>query len=173
MSISYVTLNAGSVVIGVGGAGCRIASKLGAALSMDRVYVSPDECELNFSGYKIHLPYEGGGKGRLLSSFYEKAEELKSAIKGRIMCFVVGSLGGLTGSTLVPEVAKLAASVCGKVVSICVMPSPSRSRRTFRRPWPSGSSGHPGRSFCSSTTTRSWTLGYRLWKGTSSSTRLS
>ena len=122
MSISYVTLNAGSVVIGVGGAGCRIASKLGAALSMDRVYVSPDECELNFPGYKIHLPYEGGGKGRLLSSFYEKAEELKSAIKGRIMCFVVGSLGGLTGSTLVPEVAKLAASVCGKVVSICVMP---------------------------------------------------
>ena len=115
-------MNASSVVIGVGGAGCRIASKLGAALSMDRIYVSPDDGELNFSGYKILLPYEGGGKGGLLSSFYEKAEELESVMKGKRLCLVVGGLGGMTGSTLVPEVVRLAKSVCEKVISICVMP---------------------------------------------------
>lgn len=120
-----------SVVVGVGGAGCRIASKLGSKLSMDRVYVSSDEDELGFSGIKIHLPYEGGGKGRLLSFFYKRAGHIRSILNGHSLCIVVGGLGGFTGSTLIPKVVKLATEACEDVVTVCVMPFSFEKSRHF------------------------------------------
>ena len=117
------------LAVGIGSAGSRIVSLLSKeSLLVDRfVYISCDRNDLETSRSGESIQIESPVDQRLNPAivrglalkFYP---EIRSALEGAKVVFVVAGLGGATGSGLAPVVASIAQE-CGAVtVGVAVMP---------------------------------------------------
>lgn len=117
------------LAIGVGTAGCRILSNLESKKIPvdDFVYISCEKNDMDCSslGKKLFIDSGFGVQNipsniRGIGQRYEK--ELRRILSGSKLVFLVGGLGGATGSGLIPLIGKIAKEEGVLSISIIAMP---------------------------------------------------
>ncbi len=115
--------------VGIGSAGCRIVSLLSRrSLVIDRsVYVSCEKGDLAGAPPEDSILVESPVDQKLTPSLTRglasrHAEEIRRAVVGSRVVFVVAGLGGATGSGLAPYIAGLSAEAGAIPVGVAVMP---------------------------------------------------
>jgi cell division protein FtsZ len=142
-SINFDDLKAGKAnikVIGVGGMGCNAVTWLfnkginGAtvyATNTDALHLSVSKAdEKLLLGKELTRGLGAGGKyqtGREAAK--ESLSELKKAVSGADMVFVIAGLGGGTGTGGVPVIAQLAKETGAVVIGVVTMPFESEKAR--------------------------------------------
>ena len=113
--------------VGVGTAGCRVASKIsGFKTGIQRFYyLSCDENDLKGLDESIYIPLthlrrepavvRGAGVKHL--------NKIREAVKGAKLTLIISGLGGATGSGLAPLVAEAAKEQGSPVMAVAIMPS--------------------------------------------------
>jgi cell division protein FtsZ len=132
-------------VVGVGSGGVTavnqmIAQGLG---EVDFVTIDGDDDQLERSAAPVHIPVSvewlrrasevtvKGGQGSRLESFVstKAGRALRRALRGSDMVFLVGGLGGRTGTHLAPAVASLARAEKALTVAIVTFPYSFEGRK--------------------------------------------
>lgn len=115
--------------VGIGSAGCRIVSLLSRQpLLVDRfLYVSCDRDDIRSSGVGQKILVESPVDQKLSPAIVRGLamkfrSEIRRAIEGSKVVFVVAGLGGSTGSGLAPVIAELASESGATTVGVAVMP---------------------------------------------------
>ncbi|MBW6442187.1 cell division protein FtsZ [Patescibacteria group bacterium] len=142
-SINFDDLKAGKAnikVIGVGGMGCNAITWLfnkginGAtvyAVNTDALHLSVSKSdEKILLGKELTRGLGAGGKPQVgRESAKEALSELKKAVSGADMVFVLAGLGGGTGTGAVPVIAQLAKETGAVVIGVVTMPFESEKAR--------------------------------------------
>lgn len=142
-SINFDELKAGKAnikVIGVGGCGCNMATWLfnkginGATifgLNTDALHLSITKCdEKILMGKELTRGLGCGGypqRGREAAK--ESLSDLKKAVSGSDMVFVLAGMGGGSGTGAVPVVAQLAKEAGAVVIAVVTMPFEAEKAR--------------------------------------------
>ena len=132
--------NLGTVikVIGVGGAGCNMVENMiaGGAQWMDYICTDTDVQALSRSAAHItvRLGTTGLGAGRNPIKAREVAElavdDLRAAIRGAHMLFIVAGMGGSVGTGAAPVIARIACEM--GIVTVGVVTTPCESEGALR-----------------------------------------
>jgi cell division protein FtsZ len=142
-SINFDELRAGKAsikVIGTGGCGCNMVTWLynkginGAtvyAVNTDALHLSVSKAdEKILLGKELTRGLGAGGKPKVgREAAKEAVVELKKAVSGADMCFVLCGLGGGTGTGSAPVVAQLAKEAGAVVIGVVTMPFESEKAR--------------------------------------------
>ncbi|GIU68348.1 MAG: cell division protein FtsZ [Candidatus Pacearchaeota archaeon] len=142
-SINFDELKAGKAsikVVGTGGCGCNMVTWLynkginGAtvyAVNTDALHLSVSKAdEKILLGKELTRGLGAGGKPKIgREAAKEAIVELKKAVSGADMCFVLCGLGGGTGTGSAPVVAQLAKEAGAVVIGVVTMPFESEKAR--------------------------------------------
>ncbi len=142
-SINFDELKAGKAsmkVIGVGGCGCNAVTWLfnkgitGAticALNTDALHLSVTKAdEKILIGKELTKGLGAGGKSEIgREAAKESLSDIKKAVSGADMVFVLGGLGGGTGTGACPVVAQVAKETGAVVIGVVTMPFESEKAR--------------------------------------------
>lgn len=120
-------------IVGVGGGGCRCASDFVEELT-NAVCIAMDTDEASLMAAKAHEKIllgktvtrssSTGGDVELASKVLSADIDLiKNSINACDIVFIMGSLGGGTGSVIAPEVAKIARQAGAITIAFCTLPS--------------------------------------------------
>lgn len=117
------------LAVGLGTAGCRILSHLEkSGLNVDEyVYMSCEKQDLEYSSSEKTLFIDTGSIGkntpsRVRGAAHKYVREIREAVSGSRLVFIVAGLGGCGGSGLTPLVARVAKEEGVLTVSVIVMP---------------------------------------------------
>lgn len=119
------------LAVGIGTAGCRILSHLeNADIGVDEyVYASCDQRDLKMPivGSRSQLFVDIGFDGKSTPSYVRgvaqrQMKEIRSMLTGARLVFLIGGLGGSTGSGLTPLLAQIAKEEGTRAVCIVAMP---------------------------------------------------
>jgi cell division protein FtsZ len=142
-SINFDELKAGKAnikVIGVGGMGCNAVTWLynkginGAtifAMNTDALHLSVSKAdEKVLIGKELTRGLGAGGKPNIgREAAKEALSELKKAVSGADMVFVLAGMGGGTGTGAIPVIAQLAKETGAVVIGVVTMPFESEKAR--------------------------------------------
>ncbi len=142
-SINFDDLKAGKAnikVIGVGGMGCNAVTWLynksinGAtiyAMNTDALHLSVSKAdEKVLIGKELTRGLGAGGKPNIgREAAKEALSELKKAVSGADMVFVLAGMGGGTGTGAIPVIAQLAKETGAVVIGVVTMPFESEKAR--------------------------------------------
>jgi cell division protein FtsZ len=129
-------------VVGVGGAGCRIASALyGRGVRADVIAVNTDKAALEQTSadsriYICKAVTQGLGTrgdaelGKKCAQIHEA--EIMSAISGHDLVVIVAGMGGGTGTGAAPVIAELCDRIGVTTAAVAVMPFSFESGRAFK-----------------------------------------
>jgi|SRR5690625_3043350 len=126
----------GTMIIGVGGAGCTIAEQLGHSLGHDVLVVNGagNGLEEKATRHRLCLDIDSRG-GRLPTVIAAEAAAGKAAAKfrkilaGNQRAILVVGLGGATGSGAAPALARIAQTVGAHVTAVAALPFPFEEQR--------------------------------------------
>ncbi|MBS7350290.1 MAG: hypothetical protein KIG95_09090 [Comamonas sp.] len=118
-----------TIIVGVGGAGCAIAEKLGQSAGYDVLLVNSSENRLEEKAaqHRLYLNI-GSQSGRLptvmtAEAAVEKgAAEFRKIIAGNQRVILVVGLGGVTGSGATPALAEIARSSGMHITAVATRP---------------------------------------------------
>ncbi|MDE0266502.1 MAG: cell division protein FtsZ [Thaumarchaeota archaeon] len=132
------------LVVGIGGAGSKLARRASGILECDSLLISNDKGDLE--------PPDGGapqsrcstrtvavGTGAVINptvglvraAAYEKLDAIRDAISGHPTVILMGNLAGKSGCAICPAVSEACAAEGAKLVSFAVMPFGHEKSRLF------------------------------------------
>lgn len=123
------------LLVGIGGAGTKIATAAGAALGCKCLLISNDKKDL-VHNEKYTAVYVDSGEWinpsslKLRSFVQAHKREMLAAMDGYSTVIVVSNLAGRSGAAMAPLVCKMA-KVSGTVISIAIMPFKFEKDRIF------------------------------------------
>lgn len=124
--------------IGIGSAGCRIASLLSRqSLLVNRfAYVSCDSDDLSYAGTGEKILIESPVDQKLTPAIVrglalKSHSKIRGIVEGSRVVFVMSGLGGATGSGLSPQVAAIARDAGAVTVGVAVMPFEFENKLKF------------------------------------------
>lgn len=122
-------------VVGVGGAGAKLAAQAKNKLGAKCILISNDRNDLNHYGCESiiidvkHLlnPSSSSIRGAVLESH----DSIVNALKESSTVIVIGNLAGRTGVAIAPMVAKMAREMKKNVISFAIMPFKFEANKIF------------------------------------------
>jgi cell division protein FtsZ len=123
-----------TLVVGIGGAGSRIAKQAKEALECKSVLVSSDKKDLAGAGTCIYVNSGGwvNPSAYKLRSFAQgQSGELQDAIAGNSTVVIISNLAGRSGCAMAPIISKIAKENGATVVAIAIMPFKFEKDRLF------------------------------------------
>jgi cell division protein FtsZ len=120
-------------LVGIGGAGARLASQARARLGARCILISSDKNDLNehesiFIDVKPLLnPTIGSIRGKVL----ESRDSIMNALKDSSTVIIITGLAGNNGAAIAPMIAKIAKGMGKSVVSFAIMPFKFESSKIF------------------------------------------
>ena len=121
------------IVVGIGGAGCRLATKVSKAISCECLLMSNDKRDLEGGVNSIFI---NSGKWvnpsvyKLRSFVSAKQEQISSKLCGFGTVLVIANLAGKGGAAIAPVMCSIARKV-GTLVSFAIMPFGFEKERVF------------------------------------------
>lgn len=119
----------GTMIIGVGGAGCAIAEQLGRTLGHDVLAVNGAGNGLEEKATRHRLCLDMNSRGGRLPTVEtseaaagEAADEFRKIIAGKQRVIIVAGLGGATGSGAAPKLAGIARALDTHVTAVATFP---------------------------------------------------
>lgn len=132
------------LVIGIGGAGSKLARRASDILECDSLLISNDKGDLESpegdtprSRRSIRTMAVGTGAvinptvGLVRAAAYEKIDAIRDAISGHPTVILMGNLAGKSGCAMCPAVSEACAAEGAKLVSFAVMPFGHEKSRLF------------------------------------------
>ncbi|WP_165794796.1 hypothetical protein [Marinobacter fuscus] len=126
----------GTVIIGVGGAGCAIAEQLGHSLGHDVLAVNSAGNGLEEKSARHRLCLDINSRGGRLPTVVtaeaaagEAADEFRKILAGNRRVILAVGLGGATGSGAAPKLAGIAQTVGAHVTAVATLPFSFEERR--------------------------------------------
>lgn len=133
------------LVVGIGGAGARIASSAGAAIGCKCLLVSSDRKDFggsdndgnnnnNSSNSSILIDsgsWVNPSSYKLRSFALAKKDEIKSAMEGFSTVVIISNLAGRAGAAIGPVACRAAREAAKTVISVAVMPFKFEKDRIF------------------------------------------
>jgi len=121
--------------VGVGTAGCRVASKIGEfKTGIQRFYyLSCDENDLIGRSESIYIPLTRLRKEPAVArgAGVKHVNKIREVVKGVKLTLVISGLGGATGSGLAPLVAEVAKEEGSLVMAVAIMPANFEHSKLF------------------------------------------
>ena len=128
------------IVVGLGGAGARLASDAAKMLRCRSMCISNDESDLESSSMSMQnatVLHTGTGSvinptiGLVRSAAYEKIESIREHISGNRTVLLVCNLAGKAGCGISPVIAKACAAEGANMISLAIMPFGYEKSRLF------------------------------------------
>ncbi|MCE2497491.1 MAG: cell division protein FtsZ [Nitrosopumilaceae archaeon] len=132
------------LVVGIGGAGSKLARRASDILECDRLLISNDKGDLESpdgdtpqSSRSIRTMAVGTGAvinptvGLVRAAAYERIDAIREAISGHPTVILMGNLAGKSGCAICPAVSEACAAEDAKLVSFAVMPFGHEKSRLF------------------------------------------
>jgi cell division protein FtsZ len=123
------------MIIGVGGAGARLAAQAKNKLNAKCLLISNDKTDLNYAGCESILvdvkqllnPSQNSIRGAVL----ESQGSIMDKLEGSSTVIVIGNLAGKAGVAVAPLVAKMAKRMKKNVLSFTIMPFKFETNKLF------------------------------------------
>lgn len=123
------------VIIGIGGAGTKIASQAKSKLNCKCVLVSNDKNDLNYPNCeKLHIDIKhllNPSSNSIRSAVLNESGHIMDKINGSSTVIIIGNLAGRGGTGIAPIVARMAKRAGKSVVSFVIMPFKFESNKLF------------------------------------------
>ena len=122
------------LVVGIGGAGSKLAIKAKEALSSDCMIVSNDARDLESGVTSVHVSTESAvnPSAKLIrGSTYKVSKEIKAKIKGYSTVVMMSNLAGKAGSAIAPIVSEFCKESKTGLISFAIMPFRYEKDRIF------------------------------------------
>ncbi len=132
------------LVVGIGGAGSKLARRASDMLECDSLLISNDKGDLQSPDgdtpqgrRSIRTVAVGTGAvinptvGLVRAGAYEKIDEIRAAISGHPTVILMGNLAGKSGCAICPAVSEACAAEDAKLVSFAIMPFGHEKSRLF------------------------------------------
>ena len=132
------------LVVGIGGAGSRLARRASDILQCDGLLISNDKGDLESpdgdtpqSRRSIRTLAVGTGAvinptvGLVRAAAYEKIDAIRDAVSGHPTVILMGNLAGKSGCAICPAVSEACAAEDAKLVSFAVMPFGHEKSKLF------------------------------------------
>lgn len=132
------------LVVGIGGAGSKLARRASDMLECDSLLISNDKGDLESpngdtpQGHRsIRTVAVGTGAvinptvGLVRAGAYEKIDEIRAAISGHPTVILMGNLAGKSGCAICPAVSEACAAEDATLVSFAIMPFGHEKSRLF------------------------------------------
>jgi len=121
--------------VGVGTAGCRVASKISRfKTGVHRFYyLSCDENDLKELSESVYIPLTQLKKEPAVvrGAGIKHLNKIREVVRGAKLTLIISGLGGATGSGLSPLVAEVAKEEGSVVLAVAIMPSNFESSKLF------------------------------------------
>jgi len=123
------------ILVGVGGAGAKLAAQARTKLNAQCLLISNDKNDLNYSGCESMLidvkqllnPSPNSIRGTVL----ESCDSIMDKLNGSSTVIVIGNLAGKAGIAIAPLIAKMAKQMKKNVVSFVIMPFKFETNKLF------------------------------------------
>ena len=122
------------LVIGLGGAGSKLAIKAKDSLNSDCLVISNDVKDCSTENPSIHVstgPVINPSIQLIRGSTYNVADEIKSKISGYPTIILISNLAGKSGSAIAPVVSEMCKEAGIGLVSFAIMPFKYEKNRIF------------------------------------------
>jgi len=127
--------DASIIGVGVGTAGCRVASRISKfKTGINRFYyLSCDENDLKGLSGSIYIPLTQLRREPAVvrGAGVKYLNKIREVVKGAKLTFIISGLGGATGSGLAPLVAEAAREQGSLVLAVAIMPSNFERSKLF------------------------------------------
>lgn len=122
-------------MIGIGGAGCKVAVESSNSIGCKCVLISNDKKDFNEHNCSIFInskSWINPSNSKLRSFAQYSSEEIKSAIRGFQTAILIANLGGKAGSAMAPVISAIARE-CSvtSIISFVIMPFRYEKDRIF------------------------------------------
>ena len=123
------------LVIGLGGAGSRLANEAKSILNSDCMIISNDRCDCTAENLSVHI-----STGNVINpsvqlirgSTFKASKEIKSKISGYNTVILMSNLAGRAGSAIAPVITGMCKDTAGVgLVSFAVMPFKYEKNKIF------------------------------------------
>ena len=121
------------LVLGIGGAGSRLAAMTGKATSMDYTQVSNDSADLECeNAIKVSTGGVINPSVRLIrASAYEAGSKIESVMSGYGTVIMMGNLAGKAGAAMAPVISEMCKKTGTGLVSFAIMPFGYEKEKIF------------------------------------------
>lgn len=123
-----------TLVVGIGGAGCRIVRQSNEKLESRSIFVSSDKKDFGESENCIHVKSDGWANPstyKLRSFAQGQSHEILAALGGFSTVVIISNLAGRSGCAMAPLISKLAKESGATVVTVAIMPFKFEKDRLF------------------------------------------
>ena len=122
------------LVIGLGGAGSKLAVKAKDSINSDCLLISNDAKDFSSENPSIHVSTDSvvnPSVQLIRGSTYKVADEIKSKIEGYSTVVLMSNLAGKAGSAIAPVVSKMCKESDKGLISFAIMPFKYEKDRIF------------------------------------------
>lgn len=129
-----MTLMAPVLVVGVGGAGSRLAAKAGASFGADCLQISDEQSDFDSSCNSIVISTKGviNPSSRLLRRCaFDMEEQILKEISGYSSVVIIANAAGKSGAAISPIVSRICKVAKKSIISFAIMPFGFEKARIF------------------------------------------
>ena len=122
------------LVVGLGGAGSKLAEQAKNSLNADCLQISNDGKDFSSGNHSIHVSTDSvvnPSVQLIRGSTYKVADEIKSQISGYSTIVMMGNLAGKAGSAMAPVVSEICKESDKGLISFAIMPFKYEKDRIF------------------------------------------